>query len=118
VLASLLALMNYSKSLVEGFTFLTIVITAANLPLYLCCALALVLIWRRDRRGVPRALLWVGLGGATYTVFVFFGIGLQPFLLALALTACGLPFYLWRRYRGRERVTGSHLDTPTATPNR
>jgi basic amino acid/polyamine antiporter, APA family len=118
LLASLLALMNYSKSLVEGFTFLTIVITAANLPLYLCCALALVLIWRRDRRSVPGALLWVGLGGAAYTVFVFFGVGLQPFLLALALAACGLPFYLWRRYRARSRGAGSDLGTPTATGDR
>ena len=98
--ASALALMNYSKSLVDGFTFLTIVITAANLPLYLCCALALVVIWRRDRGGVPRALLWLGLGGALYTVFVFFGVGLKPFLLALVLAAAGLPFYLWRRFRG------------------
>jgi APA family basic amino acid/polyamine antiporter len=118
LLATLLALMNYSKSLVEGFTFLTIVITAANLPLYLCCALALVLIWRRDRRGVPGALLWVGLGGAAYTVFVFFGVGLQPFLLALALSACGLPFYLWRRYRAGSRAAGSDLGTPTATADR
>jgi len=99
-LATVLALMNYSKSLVDGFTFLTIVITAANLPLYLCCALALVVVWRRDRAGVSRALLWVGLGGAIYTVFVFFGVGLQPFLLALVLAAAGLPFYVWRRLRG------------------
>ncbi len=97
MLASALALMNYSKSLVEGFTFLTIVITAANLPLYLCCALALVVIWRRDRERVSRAVLWLGLGGAIYTVFVFFGVGLKPFLLALVLAAAGLPFYLWRR---------------------
>ena len=51
------------------------------------------------RLGVSRALLWVGLGGAIYTVFVFFGVGLQPFLLALVLAAAGLPFYVWRRLR-------------------
>jgi basic amino acid/polyamine antiporter, APA family len=118
VLASALALMNYSKSLVEGFTFLTIVITAANLPLYLCCALALVLIWRRDRGAVPRALLWVGLGGAIYTVFVFFGVGLEPFLLALALAACGLPFYLWRRFRGRSPAIGARLDASQVSSDR
>ena len=47
VLASAMVLMNYSKSLVQGFTFLTLVVTAANLPLYLFCAIALVLLWRR-----------------------------------------------------------------------
>ena len=101
VLASVLALMNYSKSLVEGFTFLTIVITAANLPLYLCCALALLVIWRRARGTVSSSVLWVGLGGAIYTIFVFFGIGMKPFLLALLLCACGVPFYGWWRARGR-----------------
>jgi APA family basic amino acid/polyamine antiporter len=104
VLASVLALMNYSKTLVEGFTFLTIVITAANLPLYLCCALALVVIWRRAGGAVSSSLLWLGLGGAAYTVFVFFGVGLKPFLLALLLAACGLPFYAWWRVRGRAAV--------------
>jgi basic amino acid/polyamine antiporter, APA family len=118
VLASALALMNYSKSLVEGFTFLTIVITAANLPLYFCCALALVLIRRRDRGGVPRALLWIGVGGAVYTVFVFFGVGLKPFLLALALAACGLPFYLWWRSRRRASARTITLDAPAVGTDR
>jgi UDP-N-acetylglucosamine acyltransferase len=49
VLATVMVLMNYSKSLVEGFTFLTLVVTAANLPLYLCCALALVSAKLEDR---------------------------------------------------------------------
>lgn len=105
VLASVLALMNYSKSLVEGFTFLTIVITAANLPLYLCCALALVVIWRRSHGAASSTVLWIGLGGAAYTIFVFFGVGLKPFLLALLLSACGLPFYAWWRVRGRAAAT-------------
>jgi APA family basic amino acid/polyamine antiporter len=107
VLASVLALMNYSKSLVEGYTFLTIVITAANLPLYLCCAVALVVIWRRARGAVSHAVLWLGLGGAIYTIFVFFGVGTKPLLLALLLSACGLPFYAWWRARGRAAANPS-----------
>ena len=46
--------MNYSKSLVEGFTFLTLVVTAANLPLYLFCAIALVVLARRGRAQAAR----------------------------------------------------------------
>ena len=37
LLAAVMTLMSYSKSLVDGFTFLSKVVTAANLPLYLCC---------------------------------------------------------------------------------
>jgi len=105
LMASVLALMNYSKSLVDGFTFLTIVITAANLPLYLCCALALIVLWRRAPGTVSSAVLWLGLGGAFYTVFVFFGVGMKPLILALLLSACGLPFYAWWRTRGRAAAT-------------
>jgi APA family basic amino acid/polyamine antiporter len=87
------------------------VITAANLPLYLCCALALVVVWHRARGAVSSAVLWLGLGGAIYTVFVFFGVGMKPFLLALLLSACGIPFYAWWRARGRAAAT-----TPSAAP--
>jgi APA family basic amino acid/polyamine antiporter len=97
VLATAVALMNYSKSLVEGFTFLSIVVTAANLPLYVGCAAALVLLWRRDRRSLPR-LAWVaGLGGLLYSVYAFVGVGLEPFLWAVALALAGLPLYWWYR---------------------
>ena len=47
LLATGVTLMNYSRSLVEGFTFLSVVVTAANLPLYLFCAGALLVLWRR-----------------------------------------------------------------------
>jgi APA family basic amino acid/polyamine antiporter len=106
LLATAVTLMNYSRSLVDGFTFLTIVVTAANLPLYLCCALALVVLWRRDRRSLPRSMLWLGLGGAGYSIFVFVGIGGEAFLWALVLAAAGLPFYLWKRLRRRPEHAG------------
>ena len=30
--------MNYTESMAKGFAFLSVVVTAANLPLYLFCA--------------------------------------------------------------------------------
>jgi APA family basic amino acid/polyamine antiporter len=102
VLATATLLMNYSKSLVEGFTFLTLVVTAANLPLYFFCALALVVLWRRGSRAMPADLLVLGLLGTAYSVFAFVGLGHEPFVWALALGAAGLPIYLLERKR-RER---------------
>jgi len=99
VLGTLLALMNYSRSFVEGFTFLTVVATAANLPIYTCCALALVVLARRRPGSLPRPAVTVGLIGIGYTVFVFAGIGTEPFLWALALMATGIPIWLLRRRR-------------------
>ncbi|HEX2492148.1 MAG TPA: hypothetical protein VHK24_00125 [Steroidobacter sp.] len=43
--------MNYSKSAAEGFEFLSVVVTAANMPLYLFRSLAVLL--SRARRQLP-----------------------------------------------------------------
>jgi APA family basic amino acid/polyamine antiporter len=101
VLATAMVLMNYSKSLVEGFTFLTLVVTAANLPLYLCCALALAVLWRRGQGTVSRDLLVLGVAGSTYCVFAYVGMGREPFLWGVALAAAGVPFYAWLRSKRR-----------------
>ena len=98
VLASVMIWMSYSKSLVAAFTFITRVVTAANLPLYLCCALALlVLRWRGTAglRVLPGAAL-----GLAFAVFAIVGAGLEPLLLSAGLIIAGLPLYaLMRRYR-------------------
>ena len=102
LLASAMVLMNYSESAVAGFTFLSTVVTAANLPLYLGCSLALGVLWWRGRRDTGRDLLVAAVLGAAYTVFAFVGMGAQPFWLALALMAAGLPsYFLLRRRHGR-----------------
>jgi APA family basic amino acid/polyamine antiporter len=101
VLATAMVLMNYSKSLVEGFTFLTLVVTAANLPLYLLCAVALVVAARRDGLPASSDLVVLGVLGTAYSIFAFVGLGREPFLWALALAAVGLPVFLWLRQRAR-----------------
>jgi len=105
VLSTGVALMNYSKTLVEGFTFLSIICTAANLPVYLCCALALVWLWRRDAGSVPRHAWLFGVGGTAFSVFAFIGVGTEPFLWALALCFTGLPVYFWMRRNGPPPAT-------------
>jgi hypothetical protein len=109
LLATAMVLMNYSRSLVEGFTFLTLVVTAANLPLYLFCALALVVLWRRGARRLPGQLLVLGLVGTAYSVFAFVGLGREPFLWALALGAAGLPLYAVMRRRRTAAAPGAAL---------
>jgi APA family basic amino acid/polyamine antiporter len=100
LLASVMLLMNYSRSLVEGFTFLTLVVTAANLPLYLCCALALIVLLRRGETG-PRDLLVLGVLGTAYSLLAFAGLGREPFVWALVLGAAGLPLYFLGRRSSR-----------------
>jgi APA family basic amino acid/polyamine antiporter len=109
LLATAMVVMNYSKSLVEGFTFLTLIVTAANLPLYLFCAFALVVLWRRGSRKLPGQLLALGVLGTAYSVFAFVGLGQEPFLWALVLGVAGLPFYFAIRRRRAAGMPGVAL---------
>jgi len=107
LLASGMVLMSYSKSLVDSFTFLTKVVTAANLPLYLCCALALAVLWRRAKRTLVGDVLGISLIGTVYVVFCFVGLGREPFELALVLGAAGLPLYVVMRWRQSRAAVGA-----------
>ncbi|MGE0581523.1 MAG: APC family permease [Steroidobacteraceae bacterium] len=97
LLASAMIFMNYSRSLVDGFVFLSTIVTAANLPLYLCSSLALVILWHRGERPAGGDLRVLGTLGTAYVVLTFYGVGHVPFLWALALAAAGVPISLWSR---------------------
>ena len=97
--ATFVGLMNYSDSLVAGFTLLSVIVTAANLPMYLCCALAVYVLWRRVPDALPPKLWLAGAGGIAFAAFAFIGVGKEPFLWALALAAAGVPIYFWMRWR-------------------
>ena len=105
LLASAMVVMNYSKSLVEGFAFLSRMVTAANLPLYLCAAVALVLLGRAGKRARSRNLLVTGGLGMAYALFAFIGVGGEPLFWGLLLAAAGLPVYLLNR-RSSPRASG------------
>jgi APA family basic amino acid/polyamine antiporter len=96
-LATFIGLMNYSESLVAGFTLLSVIVTAANLPLYLCVALALFVLRHRDPAALPPALWLAGAGGLAFAAFAFIGVGKEPFLWALGLALAGLPVYFLMR---------------------
>ncbi len=99
VLATGVALLNYGETLVKGFTFLSIITTAANLPVYLCCSVGLLWLWRREPGKLPRLAGLFGLGGTAFSIYAFIGVGTEPFLWALALAGVGIPVYFWMRWR-------------------
>ncbi|MBN8713561.1 MAG: amino acid permease [Xanthomonadales bacterium] len=101
LLASVMVVMSYSRSLVDAFTFITLMVTAVNLPLYLGCGLALLVLWRR---GTVARVLPVAVIAVAYVLFAFIGIGGEPFLYALGLGAVGLPLYVLMRWRRKAVV--------------
>lgn len=107
-LASLMILMNYSRSLAQGFTFLSVMSTAANLPLYLIGGLALIKLWKRGMITTTKSktalLLFSAAMSTVFSVWAFYGMGGESFKWAMLLGAVSLPVFFgmryWRKSRG------------------
>ncbi len=97
ILASLMMVTNYNDSMAAAFTWMSVVVTAANLPIYIGCALAVLVLWRRRQIPRPGAREWRWIAAAAlaavYSVWASIGIGGRSLLWALALSAVGVVLY-------------------------
>ena len=96
-LLTIIVLMNYSRSMVQVFTFIILVATSTYLVMYLCCAVAaLKLCWSGVLGEAGRRLslfLLVAMLAAAYSLWTLFGAGAEAFWWSMALFAAGLPVY-------------------------
>ncbi|MCY7354647.1 MAG: amino acid permease [Lysobacter sp.] len=95
-LASALVIANYSRSLVQLFTFSILLSTAATLLPYVASSAA----WLRRGNGTGRVVAVLALA---FSLYALFGIGAEPLLWGGALVAAGLPLYVWQRQRSRRK---------------
>ena len=90
-----------TESMAKGFAFLSVIVSAANLPLYLFCALAIITLWMRGeirRPGRSEIVLVLAAAVATaFSIWLFKGVGIKSLLWALALALVGVPVYWWMR---------------------
>ncbi|MTH99081.1 amino acid permease [Roseibium sp. RKSG952] len=112
VLASILVLMNFSKGLVEAFTFIILLATMTSLVPYAFCSLAEIMI--RIKRGETlrsRALAGMtGLGGLgfIYSLLAIYGSGQDVVFYGFLLLLAGIPVFVLIRYRqARTKLTES-----------
>ena len=93
VLASALVAANYSRSLVQVFTFSILLSTAATLLPYVVSSAAWLV---RGTGAVSRTLAALALG---YSLYAMFGIGTEALAWGAVLILAGLPLYAWMRRR-------------------
>lgn len=94
LLASLLVAANFSRSLVQLFTFAILLSTAATLLPYVAGTAAW--LWRGGARGRIVAAL-----GLAYSLYALWGIGRESLLWGAALVMAGLPVYALVRHARR-----------------
>lgn len=91
-LASLLVAANFSRSLVQLFTFSILLSTAATLLPY--CVGAAALLFRGDGKGrLPAA------AALAYSLYALLGTGVESLLWGAVLLLAGLPAYAWMTRR-------------------
>lgn len=104
LLLTTLVLMNYSRSMVQVFTFIILIATSTYLVMYLCCAVAaLKLCWTGLLGEAGRKLspfLLIATLASVYSLWTLFGAGAEEFWWSMALFAAGVPVY-WLMQRPR-----------------
>lgn len=117
-LATPVVLMNYTDSMVNIFTFIILIATAAFLVVYLLCSLAALKLAWRGELGVQGTkfvvLLVVATLAAAYSLWTLYGAGAQAVGWCMALLAGGLPVYFWMKWRGSPVAASSTLSDPPA----
>ncbi len=118
VLASAMIGMNYSRSLAEGFTFLTLVVTAASMPLYLVGGAAVFKLHRRGVLARGPALSASAVMTCVFSLLAFYGMGREAFWWGMALGAVSLPMYWLVRWRQKAQAARALAGStpPAAAP--
>jgi len=114
-LASVMIAMNYSRSMTEAFTFLTLVVTAASMPLYLVGGAAVFKLHRRGVLARGAALSLSAVMTCIFSLWAFYGMGKEAFWWGVALGAVSLPVFWLVRWRQKgQQAAGS--TPPAAAP--
>jgi len=103
-LVTVLILMNYSRSMVQIFTFIVLIATSSYLIVYLSCAIAALKLSWQGELGEPgkrlSPLLLVAIVAALYSAWTLYGAGVAEFWWSVAMFAVGLPVYWAMKRRG------------------
>lgn len=107
LLASIVVLANYTRGLADLFTFMVLVTTSVTLLFYFTGTLSGLKLALAGKIGTSRGFTAIALTGLVYALWTFYGAGLEASIWSLAMTATGVPVYLFmtRRQRDKEPVT-------------
>lgn len=93
LLATALVALNYSRGLVELFTFIILLSTLSTLVPYVFCSLA---VWLAPGHPKPTGTAAIVSGLAfVYAMFAIYGAGAETVFYGFLLLLGGLPVYVW-----------------------
>ena len=103
VLVNILLIMNYQKSMVSAFTFITILATLTFLPVYLLSVCAEIMIMFRDEKNITVYKFikkaFIPLLAFIYALWAIYGSGAETVMWGFILMLLGIPFYIYNYYK-------------------
>ena len=109
--------MNYSQSLAGIFTFLTLISVVSTLVLYTGCTAAALVLVARGQLGGPALAICAAIG-LLFSLWSYWGAGLEPTLWGAGMLATGIPVWIAVK-RTRSSPAGSSraaAASPAAPP--
>ncbi len=107
ILASLLVIMNFSKGLVEQFTFIILLATLTTLVPYIFCALAEIMIWLRqgcDSDKKPkRVTIFLSAVAFCYSLWAIYGAGSEVVFYGFLFLLAGVPFHVGIKWAAQNK---------------
>ena len=112
-LASALVLVNYTRGLAGLFQFMVLVTTSTTIIFYFAGALAAMKLVREERVGTSPGFTAIAIAGLVYSLWAFYGAGLEASLWSAGMTAVGIPIYFLMRAASRSSpATAASPDAP------
>ncbi|WP_195970312.1 APC family permease [Clostridium thermobutyricum] len=105
VLVNILLIMNYQQSMVDAFTFITILATLSFLPIYLLTAAAEIMLMFKVGEEfnlkifIKRAI--VPLLAFAYSIWTIYGSGAETVMWGFILLLLGVPFYIYNYHKNK-----------------
>jgi len=101
VLASMLVSMNYSKGLVQMFSFIIMLSTLTCLVPYLVSSLVEIALylWKRERHQKKqlRIAILVSVPAFLYSIWAIIGLGYEIIIWGIILLMVGIPIFVYNK---------------------
>ena len=102
ILASLLMMLNFSKSLVEAFTFMMTLSTLSVIVPYLFSAASLAIILYKREKGLKHPMIWISILAFIFCIWIIMGCGYEIILYGLLLFVVSIPFYIFLKRKNND----------------
>lgn len=105
VLVNILLIMNFQKSMVSAFTFITLLATLSFLPVYLLSIGAEIMLMFKDESEFNLMIFLkksaLALLAFAYTIWAIYGSGAETVMWGFILMLLGIPFYVYNYYKNK-----------------